>query len=65
MKIRIKGSHPQGLEITRGTQGVPHVKAPNLAGVFWGMGYCHALDRGLQMLIMRILGQGRGCECPG
>jgi penicillin amidase len=26
------------------------------------MGYCHAMDRGLQMLIMRILGQGRAAE---
>ncbi|MBI9073885.1 MAG: penicillin acylase family protein [Desulfatibacillum sp.] len=63
MSIRIKGTHPQGLEITRKTHGVPHIKALDLPGVFWGMGYCHAMDRGLQMLIMRILGQGRGCEC--
>ncbi|MGH7452858.1 MAG: penicillin acylase family protein, partial [bacterium] len=25
-------------------------------------GYCHAMDRGMQMLLMRILGQGRGSE---
>lgn len=63
MKVRIKGNYPQGLEITRGERGVPHVKAKDMAGVIWGMGYCHAMDRGLQMLVMRILGQGRGCEC--
>ncbi len=26
------------------------------------MGHCHAIDRGMQMLIMRILGQGRASE---
>lgn len=26
------------------------------------MGYCHAMDRGMPMLIMRILGQGRAAE---
>jgi len=30
--------------------------------IYWGMGYCHAMDRGMQMLIMRILGQGRAAE---
>ncbi len=63
MTIKIKGNFPQGLEITRGTHGVPRIKARDLSGAFWGMGYCHAVDRGMQLLLMRILGQGRACEC--
>ncbi len=63
---------PAGVEIRRDRHGVPHVevRSPSggtpaggdLAGVLWGMGYCHALDRGLQMLLMRILGRGRASE---
>ncbi len=55
---------PPGVRIFRDRHGVAHVEAEgdDLAGVCWGMGYCHALDRGLQMLLTRILGQGRACE---
>ncbi len=55
---------PPGVRLSRDRHGVVHVEAEgdDLAGVSWGMGYCHALDRGLQMLLMRILGQGRACE---
>ncbi len=55
---------PSGVSISRDDHGVTHVQAEgdDLAGVSWGVGYCHALDRGLQMLLMRILGQGRACE---
>ncbi len=55
---------PPGVRLSRDRHGVAHVEAEddNLAGVCWGMGYCHALDRGLQMLLTRILGQGRACE---
>ncbi len=30
--------------------------------MYWGEGYVHARDRGMQILLMRILGQGRGSE---
>ena len=47
---------------TRDEHGVPQIIADDIIGLYWGMGYCHAMDRGLQMLIMRILGQGRAAE---
>lgn len=47
---------------TRDQHGIPQIVADDIQGLYWGMGYCHAMDRGLQMLIMRILGQGRAAE---
>ncbi len=46
----------------RDENGIPQIMAQDIQGLYWGMGYCHAMDRGLQMLIMRILGQGRAAE---
>ena len=42
--------------------GIPHIDAENLADMYWGNGFVHATDRGMQMLLMRILGQGRASE---
>jgi penicillin amidase len=50
------------LVIYRDEHGVPHVEASTEADLYWGTGYCHAMDRGMQMLLMRILGEGRGSE---
>ncbi|MDH3727496.1 MAG: penicillin acylase family protein, partial [Myxococcales bacterium] len=47
---------------TRDKYGIPQIVADDIIGLYWGMGYCHAMDRGLQILIMRILGQGRAAE---
>lgn len=47
---------------TRDEHGIPQIVADDITGLYWGMGYCHAMDRGMQMLIMRILGQGRAAE---
>ena len=52
----------ENIEIWRDENGVPHVEADNLVDLYWGQGYVHASDRGMQMLLMRILGQGRVCE---
>lgn len=49
--------------ITRDRNGIPHVRATTEAGMYRGQGAAHATDRGLQMLFMRILGQGRVSEC--
>src|SRR5437762_1002224 len=48
--------------IRRDAAGVPHIQAATRPDLAWGLGYCHAMDRGLQMLLMRILGQGRAAE---
>ena len=48
--------------IKRSTEGVPKVIVQNETDLYFGMGYCHAMDRGIQMMLVRILGQGRGSE---
>lgn len=50
------------IRIVRDEHGVPHVRAQSWPDAYRGLGYVHARDRGLQMLLMRILGQGRACE---
>jgi penicillin amidase len=50
------------LKIFRDQQGVPHVEASRKTDLYRGQGFVHATDRGLQMLLMRILSQGRLSE---
>jgi penicillin G amidase len=61
--IRLPSDAPSGLSIRRDEHGVPHIDGPELEAVLWGLGFCHALDRGLQLLLTRIIGQGRLSEC--
>jgi len=49
-------------KVWRDQNGVPHVEAPDEGGMYQGQGYVHARDRGMQLLLMRILGQGRASE---
>ncbi|WP_298517895.1 penicillin acylase family protein [uncultured Kordia sp.] len=58
--MNIQGS--EQITITRNSQGIPKVIAKNELDIYFGMGYCHAMDRGSQMLLMRILGQGTASE---
>ncbi len=44
----------------RDEHGVAIVEARSRADALRGLGYCHARDRGLQMLFVRILGRGQG-----
>lgn len=50
------------MEIRRNADGVAHVSGVDWKDVVYGMGYAHGRDRAIQLLLMRILGQGRGCE---
>lgn len=52
----------EDIKISRDQNGIPHIEAEDLNGLFMGQGYVHARDRGLQMLLMRILGKGRASE---
>ena len=52
-----------GKRVRRDRWGVPHVHCKDIRELYEGLGYAHARDRGLQMLFMRILGQGRVSEC--
>ncbi len=58
-----KAPTPTGVRLSRDEFGVPHIEADDLEGAYWGMGYCHALDRPIQMCLTRLLGQGRVSEC--
>lgn len=49
-------------KIFRDKNGTAHVEAQTFDDMYWGQGFVHARDRGMQMLMMRILGQGRLCE---
>jgi penicillin amidase len=51
-----------GVKIWRDEKGIPHVEAQNEVDMYWGQGYAHTIDRGMQLLFMRILGQGRVSE---
>jgi penicillin amidase len=48
--------------IYRDEHGIPHIKRETKEDLFWGQGYVHATDRGMQMIMMRTLGQGRASE---
>jgi len=50
------------VNVVRDENGVPHIEAKTLGDAYWGLGYVHAYDRGLQLLLTRILGQGRAAE---
>lgn len=48
--------------LVRDEHGVPHVQASTEEDLYRGLGYCHAADRGMQMLLGRIIGEGRCSE---
>lgn len=58
----MKETMKDSVKIERDKNGIPHIEADNEAGLYWGEGWVHARDRGMQILLMRILGQGRGSE---
>ncbi len=63
---RIDAPAPPGVSLARDENGVVHVETAgpdDLEGACWAMGFAHALDRGMQISLMRILVQGRGSEC--
>ncbi|MBW2203188.1 MAG: penicillin acylase family protein [Deltaproteobacteria bacterium] len=49
-------------KIWRDKHGVCHVEGKDKTEIFGLMGYAHGKDRGMQILLMRILGQGRASE---
>jgi penicillin amidase len=61
-KFSFSGPKSNDIKISRDQEGVPHIIADDMNGAIWGSGYAHAVDRGTQLMMMRILGQGRVCE---
>ena len=53
------------LEIERIDGGIPFIRANNENDMYYGLGYCHAMDRGMQMMLMKILGKGTASEHLG
>ena len=60
--LSLPSGAPEGLRVYRRPDGVLGIRGPDLCSLFWGMGFCHARDRSLQLLITRVLGQGRAGE---
>ncbi|MEO0278822.1 MAG: penicillin acylase family protein, partial [candidate division WOR-3 bacterium] len=46
-------------KLIRLEDGIPSIEGNSLQDVLTGLGYVHAQDRGIQMLLMRLLGRGR------
>ncbi len=51
-----------GVRVARDRHGIPHIDADRLEDAFWGLGYCHAMDRALPMVLLRILGRGEAAK---
>ncbi len=49
-------------KIYRDKYGIPHLQCNSKEELFRGQGYVHAVDRGMQMILMRILGRGMTSE---
>jgi len=45
--------------------GVPHVRAAHDADALLGLGFCHGIDRGLQVVLARLVGRGRAAAVVG
>ncbi len=58
MKLKAKDE----ILIERTEHGIPIIKAHLESDMYYGLGYCHAMDRGMQMIIMKILGSGTASE---
>ncbi len=50
------------VRIERDAAGVAHITAVEVNDAHFGLGFSHARDRGLQMLLVRILGRGQASE---
>ncbi|MGB1298968.1 MAG: penicillin acylase family protein [Psychrobium sp.] len=61
-KIKLPSTAPSSLTLSRTEHGIIEVGGDDLSDLLWGSGYAHAVDRYTQLLLMRIIGQGRLCE---
>ena len=50
------------ISIERISGGIPLIKVKNISDQYYGLGYCHAIDRGMQLMFMKILGSGTASE---
>ncbi len=47
-------TYTQDIVIDRLTGGIPQVIAKNKPDLYYGLGYCHAIDRGMQLMLMKM-----------
>lgn len=47
------------IAIQRDENDVPHIRATTEADLRRGLGWCHASERGIQLLLTRLAGRGR------
>ena len=50
------------IRIERLKNGIPEINVNNEKDMYFGLGYCHATDRGMQMMMMMILGTGTASQ---
>jgi len=62
LSLDIKEHRMKTEKIYRDKSGVVHIEAIHQLELYKKLGYVHAIDRGMQMLLMRILGEGRAAE---
>ena len=48
--------------IRRDEHGVPHVRAASASDALRGLGYCHGHDRPIQIVLGRLIGEGRAAQ---
>ncbi|MBN2283859.1 MAG: penicillin acylase family protein [Deltaproteobacteria bacterium] len=60
-KVVLKGKDGD-IHVRRNQYGIPEIQAQSLADCAYGLGWVHACDRQLQMMLTRILLQGRAAE---
>src|SRR5210317_1792160 len=58
--VKLKGI--ADINIERITGGIPLIKAKNKYDQHYGLGYCHARERGMQLMFMKIIGTGTASE---
>ncbi|MCP4124801.1 MAG: penicillin acylase family protein [Bacteroidetes bacterium] len=59
-KIELKGRDRIIIDRTENDLRFIHAKSDH--DVSYGIGYCHAMDRGMQMIMMKVLGSGTASE---
>lgn len=63
-EVTIQGLHAP-VEIIRDEWGIPNISAENEEDTYFGLGYAMAQDRLFQMVVMKLLAQGRLSELLG
>ncbi|MCI5055745.1 MAG: penicillin acylase family protein [Flavobacteriales bacterium] len=54
--------HPGKAKIQRIHGEIPMINAASEEDFYFGLGYMHAIDRGMQLMFMKILGKGLGSQ---